>query len=516
MRRYLIFWFLLIFAFGILIFRLVQLSIFEGERNRFLADTQRIRLRKISAPRGLIYDRNNIPLVSNWPIYRLCQKDKCEIISRQKALELQAEGEDADLLLSIGRHYLLGESSAHLLGYLSEATRQEVEKKEYGLGDLVGRGGVEEQNDEILRGLDGQQLIETDTGGRILRLLGEKEPVAGKDLHLTIDSQLQKTAYQALNGKKGAVVAQNPETGEILALVSSPSFDPEDLNEAVLNNPDKPFFNRAISGAYPPGSTFKVVVSTAALEEGKITPETKIEDPGVITIGKYTYSNWLFTQRGRTEGLINLIRAIARSTDTFFYKVGEMVGANKLLEWAKMFGLGRNSGIDLPGENNGFLPDPQEGNWFLGNTYHLAIGQGSLGLTPLQVNQMTGVIASKGKICQPYVVQKEGGESQNCSIIKIKPETIKAVTEGMKGACSPGGTAAVFFDYKVHGENIACKTGTAEFNDPKGRTHAWFTAFAPAENAEIVVTALVEAGGEGSTVAAPIVKKVLEEYFRSP
>jgi len=178
--------------------------------------------------------------------------------------------------------------------------------------------------------------------------------------------------------------------------------------------------------------------------------------------------------------------------------------------------LGRNSGIDLPGENNGFLPDPQEGNWFLGNTYHLAIGQGSLGLTPLQVNQMTGVIASKGKICQPYVVQKEGGESQNCSIIKIKPETIKAVTEGMKGACSPGGTAAVFFDYKVHGENIACKTGTAEFNDPKGRTHAWFTAFAPAENAEIVVTALVEAGGEGSTVAAPIVKKVLEEYFRSP
>jgi penicillin-binding protein 2 len=495
----------------------------------------------------MIFDQNSQPLVRNIPIFKECpsgwdetqEKSQCKTITREEALKLEVQGKDAQLLVEIGREYLQKEAMAHLLGYLGEVTADEIAKpkcpeKTYQLGDLVGRTGIEEQYECFLRGVDGAELIEVDTHGLTLRKIGRREPVAGQDIFLSVDASLQQAAYEALKTAKGvysesreagrgAVVASDPKTGQILALVSGPSYEPNlmaraDAEEAgkveeIFQDPGKPFFNRATSGSYPPGSTFKIVTSAAALEEGKITAETKIEDPGQIVIGQYRFANWYFTSSGKTEGSINLVRAIARSTDTFFYKVGELVGATKLVSWGKAFGLGRPSGIDLPGEISGFLPDPAAGDWFLGNTYHLSIGQGSLGVTPLQLNMVASVVASGGELCQPQVrvKEQESGRAKECQEIKLKAETIKLITEGMKGACSPGGTAGVLFNFNPP---VACKTGTAEFNDPKGRTHAWLTAFAPADNPEIVVTALVEAGGEGSSVAAPIVKRVLEEYFR--
>jgi len=513
MRR-LGFWAILVLVFGVLIFRLVQLSFFEGERNRILADSQRIKTKKITAQRGIIYDRNQKPLVKNWPLYQFCSgnKPKCEIIDRQKALVLEAEGKDAELGITIGRKYLYPSQMAHALGFLGEATEGEVSQKKYLNGDLVGRTGIEQAYDEILRGFDGGELVEIDTEGKTIRVLGEKEPIAGKDLYLNLDVNLQETAYQALAGLKGAVVVQNPQNGEILALVSSPSFNSDDISQKELDNPDQPFFNRAISGEYPPGSTFKIVSSTAGLESGAITVDTLIEDEGIIHVGSYSYSNWYFTSRGKTEGSINVVRAIARSTDTFFYRMGEMTGAQKIVDWAKVFKLGNKLGIEIPGESGGYLPDPANSQWFLGNTYHLAIGQGSLGLTPLQVNAMTGVIATGGKWCKPTLVKTTNNteQSSTCQQLKISQKTLEIIKEGMKEACAPGGTAGLFFNFVPQ---TACKTGTAEFNDPKGRTHAWFTAFAPFDNPQISVTVLAEAGGEGSVVAAPVAKKILELYF---
>jgi len=447
-------------------------------------------------------------LVKNIPIYKRCDLTfSCQEISREKALFLEAQGREAELLVEVGRDYPFSQSLAHVLGYLGQASPEEVEKRERKLGDLVGRTGIEEEHDLPLRGQDGGELLEVDTNGVTLRRIGHQEPIPGEDLTLTIDIALQEAAFRTLEGKKGAVVAQDPETGEILALVSSPSFDPDYLEEA-LQDKRLPMFNRAISGAYPPGSTFKVVTAAAGLEEGKITADSKIEDKGVIVVGTYRYANWYFTQYGKTEGVIDLVKAIKRSTDTFFYKVGEFVGAQKLVAWGKAFGLGQKTGIDLPGEAPGFLPDPSGARWFLGNTYHLSIGQGALGLTPLQVNQMAAVIASGGKLCQPYLIKTD--KVTPCQDVGLKEETIRLITEGMKEACSPGGTAFPFFDFTPQ---VACKTGTAEFGDPAGRTHAWLMAFAPFDNPEIVVTALVEAGGEGSYVAAPVVKKVMEAWF---
>ena len=506
--RIVIFYLVFFLAFSLIIGRLFWLVVIQGSSNRAKAEEQRIKIRRIVAPRGIIYDRLNRPLVQNLPLYKLCQEREksCQEISRDQALQLEASHRDADLVVEIGRYYPHGEAFAHLLGYLGEVDQEEVESG-WPLGSLRGRTGVEEADEELLRGVDGGEIIEVGASGEVIRVIGKKEPLAGKELKLSIDLDLQLAAYEALKKRdqKAALVASTPE-GEILALVSSPSFDPNSLSESDFQNPDQPFFNRAIAGAYPPGSAFKIVTATAGLEEGKINGQTEIEDPGEIVIGQYRYANWYFTQYGRTEGVINLVRAIKRSTDTFFYKVGEYVGATKLVAWAKSFGFGRVSGIDLGGESPGFLPDPQAGDWFLGNTYHLAIGQGSLGVTPLQLNNMTTVIANEGKLCSPRIKIQENQEEENCQDLELQAETLKLIREGMEEACSTGGTAFPFFDFEPR---VACKTGTAEFGDPQERTHAWLTAFAPG----IVVTAIVEAGGEGSYVAAPIVKEVMEAWF---
>jgi len=628
---------LLIIAFVVLFGRLFQLMIWQGPRYRELSEGQRIRERVIRAPRGLIKDRNGKILARNRPIYKLsnCQIVKlsnCEekIISHQEALEIEAKGGAgaAGLRVETVREYPEGEALAHLIGYTGEITEEEIANYQiiklsnYKIEDIVGRMGVEEEYDEILRGVDGRELIETDASGRPLRVLAKIEPQPGQDLTFTIDLDLQKKVAELMKDKKGAVVVSQPKTGEILALYSSPSFEPnrfiegkegEEGLEGILEDPEEPLFNRAIAGLYPPGSVFKIITASAGLEEKVIDGQTEIEDVGVIQIGPYRYPNWYFTQYGRKEGMVKVVKAIQRSNDIFFYKVGEMVGVEKLAEWGRKFGIGSLLGIDLPGEGVGVMPDEAwkkkvKGEpWFLGDTYHLAIGQGNLLVTPLEVNFWTGVIVNGGKLCRPKVMKdsevgkgltaevaqerrlgreqifdlrlrsptkiflfadrspesssgslianKENfvgsppqmlvlpalfsafisgvwAKESSCQEIGLSEETISLIKEGMKKACEPGGTGWPLFKFTVHSSQFTadgrrfldggngmveiptgCKTGTAEFGDPKGRTHAWFTVFAPFEEPEMVVTVLVEDGGEGSDVAAPIAKEILKEWF---
>ena len=531
--RFYIFLGLLTIGFLLLVGKLFELQVVFGSKNRALAEGNRIKKEVIPAPRGIIYDRYGKELVRNVPIYRLRVEEGCEdeegcfkVISRDEALNLEAQGKLDDLRIDIGRDYLYREALAHVLGYLGEATKEEVELGKYQIGDLVGRMGIEEKYDRLLRGQDGGLIYEVDAYGNKIREIGRFEPISGNDLHLLIDAELSKKAYESLAEKPGAVVVSKVENNEILVLVSSPSFDPNLLSKTengdeknqekikdLLENPLKPFFNRAITGAYPPGSTFKIVTATAGIEEGRVDENTIYNDTGQIQIGEYVYRNWYFTQYGKTEGEIDIVMAIKRSTDTFFYKVGEWVGATRLAEWAYAFGLGKKTGIKLPGEVAGFVPTPKEKQrlkgerWFLGNTYHFAIGQGDMLTTPLQVNNLTSVIANDGELCSPSLLEDE---EVNCQSLRLKDLSLRLVKEGMKEVCSPNGTAFPFFEFKPQ---VACKTGTAEFGDPEGKTHAWITAFAPFDKPDIVATALIEKGGEGSYIAAPVVKEIMDYYF---
>ena len=478
---------LLVFGFLLLTGRLVELQLIKGGYYRGLAEGNRIRRVVIPAPRGLILAR--------------------------------------------GGEILVGEEFAHVSGYLGEASPEEVGKidpqcSEKGprlLGSLVGRGGLEEQYNCLLSGIDGEELIEVDTNGEKVRILGKNDPVPGRNIKTNIDYKLQKKAAEIMGGNKGAIIVSDP-TGEILVLFSSPSFDPKAVSK-ILNDKDLPLFNRAIGGIFHPGSVFKPLVAIAALEEGKIDKNYVFADPGIITVktlyGSFSYSNWYFSQYGKTEGKIGLTRAIARSTDTFFYKLGELVGIEKLDEWMVNFGLNKLTGIDIPGEVKSLIPSPEwklkerGEKWFLGNTYHLAIGQGDLALTPLALNRIFSAIASGGKLCTPRIVNKGGWVRSDCKDLKIKRENLNLVKQGMVEACGSGGTGYTFFDWNSGPSaslgTIACKTGTAETNED-GKTHAWFSLFAPADFPEIVLTVLVEGGGEGSKVAGPLAREIMDYW----
>ncbi|HUW21642.1 MAG TPA: penicillin-binding protein 2 [Candidatus Bathyarchaeia archaeon] len=530
-RVFFLSWLQLLF-FLVLVARLIELQLIEGEKNRILADENRVRRNILPAGRGIIFDRQGLPLVENIPLYRYqegSQETSFKSIDRQTALKIESQGESEanKIKVGVGRKYLYGEILSHLLGYIGQVSEEEISSAHNvrQAGDLVGRGGIEQQYDALLRGKAGAEISETDAIGEKVRTIGRIEPQAGQDLHLSVDLRLAQIAHEALGEQAGAIIASEVKTGQILCLESLPSFDPNKLSlgisteeyQQILEDPRKPFFNRAIGGAYPPGSTFKIVTAAAGLEEDKITGSTLIDDPGVINVGPFSYRNWYFTQYGRTEGEINIVRALKRSTDTFFYQLGERLGADRLSAWAKNFGLGQLTRIDLPGEVTGLVPNPDwkekvRGEpWFLGNTYHFAIGQADLTVTPLQINMMTSVIAANGLLCQPGIIKQSDFKQDNCRDLKLKKATLQLIKEGMKEACSSGGTAFPLFDFRPQ---VACKTGTAEFGDPKDRTHAWLTVFAPADDPEIVMTVLVEAGGEGSSVAAPIAKKILEAWFK--
>ena len=517
-------WFLrglMILGFLVLFGRLLELQIIKGGYYRALSEGNRVRRVPITAPRGNIIARGGEVLVGNKEVA------KRVIFDPEKGYEKVSETEGAPLEEIISeweREYKYGYEFAHVSGYLGEVSEEELgkvnaecpQKGPRKLGALVGRAGLEEVYECILAGVDGEELVEVDTSGRRIRTLGRKEPIAGEDLKTSINAPLQLKTAEAMNGKKGAVVATDAK-GRVLVLFSYPSFDPNimtqkkeaDKVEEALKDVDLPFFNRAIGGMYHPGSVFKPIVAVAALEEGKVDKDFVFEDPGVISIGTFSYSNWYFTQYGRTEGNIDITRALARSTDTFFYKLGEFVGIETLASWANNFGLGGVSGIDLPGEISGLVPTPEwkarvKGErWFLGNTYHVAIGQGDLALTLIGVNRAISAIAT-GKICNPKIAAQ--GE---CRDLEIKKENLDLVREGMAEACSSGGTGFTFFDFEPR---VSCKTGTAETN-VDAKTHAWFSVFSPQEFPDIIMTVLVEGAGEGSRVAGPVAREIFDFWY---
>lgn len=535
-------------CFLVLFAGLVNNQIFAGSYYRGLADGNRIRSIPIHAPRGIIMDRNGTPLTVNLPSFRLVECDdakKCQSqsISKDQAISLDAAGlsKNQQLEVDSSRSYPNGADFAHVLGYVSEISPDELKTDgSYLLGDKIGRGGIEEAQELRLRGVPGKELIEVDATGKKLRTLSIIDPKSGENITTSLDKDLQTTAVDAIGSHHGAIVVSNPQTGEILALVSSPSFDPNyftDLSlsasqrteklQGIFNDPGQALFNRSVSGSFPPGSTFKLVTATAGLETGAIKPTTIIEDTGVLVIGPYKFPNWKWLANGGVEGNLDVVGGIQKSNDIFFYKTGELTGIDSLMDWAKKFGLGSKLGIDLPGENPGLVPDrawrdANARSWYLGDTYHVAIGQGDLLVTPIQDNAWTNVIANGGKLCTPHLVTESNPVTQlpnlpageagkavtQCKNIGIKPETIKLITEGMVAACTPGGTGYPLFGFKPQ---VACKTGTAEFGT-ESKTHAWFTAFAPADKPTISVTVLVEGGGEGSDIAAPMAKKVLEEW----
>lgn len=530
---------LVLIVFSVLFFKAVLLQIVEGKQNKLLAENNRIKKNLIFPSRGLLFERHGELLAYNQPAYFLIEKDGSQKeIARIDALRLQAEKKDENLKIVFKRIYPYGDKYGHILGYLGEVTEEELVQEKldlrgYGIGELIGRSGIESEYENLLRGRVGSELLEVNTQGQIFRRIGNILPDPGKNLTLSIDKQLQEKAVEIFEEKvgsntKGAIIATDPKNGEILLLYSSPSFNNNIFNDQnkekellkIINDSiNQPLLNRGISGLYPPGSTFKIVTSTAGLEEGKITPSTLINDPGVIIVNGFKFANWYFTSTGGTEGEVNLKKALARSVDTYFYKVGEMVGAENLIKWIKEFGLDEKFGIDLPSEMPGFIATPEwklenrNERWFLGNTYHLSIGQGDIDITPLAVNLITGTIANGGKICRPRML-RIGAENTpyeaECRQLPIKKENIEAIKRGLIAVCSPGGTAGSFSALPF---TTACKTGTAETGDGK-TTHAWFTVFAPIEDPQIVLTVLVERGGEGSSVSAPIAKEILREYFK--
>lgn len=511
---------LLLLILLILLSRLFELQIIKGSYFRDLSEGNRIRRVSINAPRGKILARGGEVLASNKDVKKTVEFDSRE---GYRKILLDKEIPAEETIIESLRDYPMGAGFAHLGGYVGEVSEEELNKidpqcSQKGvrkLGQFIGKSGLELKYDCILSGIDGEILYEVDTSGKIVRPLGKRDPIPGGDIKTNIDYNLQKKVSELMMEKIGGVVITDPE-GQVLALYSSPSFDPnlmlggtKSQLEDLYNNPDLPFFNRVISGLYHPGSVFKPLVAIAGLEEELIDDDFKYNDQGQIVLktlyGTYTYNNWYFTQYGGREGEIDLIKALARSTDTFFYNLGELLGVDKLAGWSKKFGLDKETGIDLEGESPGLVPDEvwkfavKGERWFLGNTYHMSIGQGDLALTPILVNHLTSVFASGGKSCSPTIVGKSG-----CYELGLAKANIDLVVEGMRGACESGGTGYTFFDADP---KVACKTGTAEINEDD-TTHAWFTFFSPVENPEIITTVLIEKGGEGSKVAGPVARDI--------
>ncbi|MFC1653949.1 penicillin-binding transpeptidase domain-containing protein [Patescibacteria group bacterium] len=518
-RKIMVFWVGLWLMGMVMAFRLVELQIVQGDYHLKRSEENRLITRRIAASRGIIRDRNGEVLTRNIPTYkRLVEgtnlaQGQFETIGRDEALDLSTSG--GWVFFDISRDYLFGREMSSVLGYISQVSKEELEVvgEEYISGDLIGKSGVEKSMERSLRGLPGTEYVETASSGETLRITGRVEPIVGEDVVLSIDLGLQRVLFESLEGYSGAGVAVNPKNGQILALVSRPTFDPNDVSGS-LEEEGKPFFNRAVGGAYPPGSIYKIITLTAGLEENKITSEETIEDTGEIILNGYRFGNWLYDRTGGTEGLVNAVKALQRSNDIYFYKLGELVGADKLAEWSRYFGLGKKTGISLPGEIDGLVPDPlwkerQTGvRWYLGNTYHMAIGQGDVQTTPLQMAMVTGVVANGGRLCKPQLTIDD---EVSCAELGVSTETLEVIKQGMISVCQSGGTASRWSSFSP---KVACKTGTAQFGgENSDKTHAWFTVFAPIDDPEIVLTVLLEGAGEGSEHASPVALKVFEEWF---
>ncbi|MFA6005529.1 MAG: penicillin-binding transpeptidase domain-containing protein [Patescibacteria group bacterium] len=491
----------LIIVFVLIGYELIKKGFFAYPYFKILSESNKTVEKLIIAPRGVLYDRDGRLLVGN------------------KTISTSA----------ITRTYAYPKATSHLLGYLS--LPNDTDLKDYSCGapalttQLVGKTGLEKYYECRLRGRTGSVLYEVDAQGKTRGELAQNEPQDGENITLSISLPLQRAAEKAFGKQRGAIIASNPKTGEILLFYSSPTYDPGifvqkdgSQYQSVANDPDRPLFNRLTSGTYPPGSTIKPFVAISALEESVITLDTEFEDTGIFKLGGSSFGNWYYLQYGKKEGAVNVERAIIRSNDIFFYQTGLKLGVEHLKSWLHTFRLDETDIKPYFSESTGVIPDEAwkmkalREEWYSGDTVNMSIGQGYTLVNPVQLQAGTALLANGGNYCK---FRFEKDTPTHCESLDLKQEYMSAVTKGMQGACATGGTGWPFFDYAVKGKRIdvACKTGTAESEQGEALPHAWFIAFAPVSDPEIAITVLVENGGEGSSVAAPIAKDILTTYF---
>ena len=564
----------------ILIGRMFYLQIIKGSTYRRQAEGNRTRYTRILAPRGIIYDCNGEELANNKPgvmvslvrqtgaykeetLERLSQLLNIPVAEIKETIRLSggssepirlvrnASPEVVDkveenlrylpgVMLEVQpvRNYPNKQLAVHALGYVGEISDYEIEQGAYSdlkAGDIIGKFGLENYYDSYLRGEDGSYREEVDVAGRVVQIMDKVEPKPGQGLVLTIDAKLQRVAEEAVDrqlraiGARGAaVVAIDPNNGEVKALVSRPGFDPNwfvngisEKNWKYLNtDPFHPMTDKVIAGEYPPGSTFKIVTGSAALEEKKVTPDELIYDSG---------RHWLIDMRnagGEALGYINFKRALAASDNVYFYEMGNRVGIEALDKYAREFGFGQTTGIDLHGEAQGLIATPEykkkvfDEEWYLGDTFNTAIGQGFTLATPIQGAERLSAVATDGKRYKPHLVSKilndDGSvaktfEPEEEGRLPISESTLKLIQEGLEAVTESGGTASFLKSLPVP---VAGKTGTAE--NPHGLEHGWFIAYAPTTRPQLVVVCIVEQGSFGTISAAPIVKSILEYVFTDP
>lgn len=567
----------LLVLFFVLAARLWQLQILSGREFKTASLENRLRIEKLPSPRGIIRDRNGIPLVRNSAYFYAAllpemlgaadldaiadflslepaelretvrnHKEPFEPVrlkgglTREEVTWIETRISDYPglvITMEQTRHYLYGEVGAHVLGYLGKLSPSQIRKadfKKVPMTAFIGQWGIEKMFDDFLRGEPGERVVEVDALGRPLRLLKKEPPQKGHDVLLSIDLNLQKTAEEAFGDRMGALAAIRPSTGEVLALVSKPSFDPNLFSRGIdysdwlglADDPKFPLLNRALQSQFPPGSTFKLMTAVAALETGAITPHQRETCTGAVRKGRWLFRCW---RRGG-HGTLALHRAIVESCDVYFYRAGEAAGIDAIATFARQFGFERPSGLNLVKEKTGLIPDTEwkrrtrNQPWYPGETLIAAIGQGYVLVTPIQLARMAAAIGNGGYVYDLRLTLPDDPPDPAWKV-PVSDKTLNIIRDAIGGVVSePKGTGWAARSSVV---DIGGKTGTAQvisqrnedYNEEKLpkklRDHAWFVAIAPVENPAIAVAVFVENGGHGGEAAAPIAKQAIEAYMGS-
>jgi penicillin-binding protein 2 len=589
--RYKYFVAFVVVAFLIIFIHLWYLQVIKGSEFRQLSENNRIRILENPADRGMLLDRKGNVVAHNRPSFEvslipedlkmnpevltqvgaMLNMNQAEIENKLKGLKKRPPFKPVKIKSDIDwnelallefnrvhlpgvivdvrpmRTYIYGDLASHLIGYLGEIDENELKQSKdgpYRMGDMIGKYGIEYRWEADLKGVDGGRQIEVDALGREIKPLRSVEPFPGNNLILTLDLELQKVAEEAFQGRSGALIAMEPKSGRILAMVSKPSFDPNlfarnistEEWESLMENPGHPLQNKGIQGQYPPGSVFKIITAIAGLESGIINPDTQMTCTGIYSYGNRDFRCW----KEGGHGTISLHQAIVESCDIYFYQVGLKVGVDLIAQYANEFGLGRITGISLPHEKPGIVPSTSWKKrssgipWYSGETLSLAVGQGYLSTTPIQLLSLISTIANGGKLYLPQVVERvenvyEGVLKEYPPVekgrVNVSERTLRIIQEALMGVVNePHGTG---WACALNEEKVAGKTGTAQVvripqNFAKGdmekmplkfRDHAWFVAYAPFEDPRISIAVIVEHGGFGATAAVPIAKKVIEKYL---
>jgi penicillin-binding protein 2 len=563
-------------GFLFLVGQLWYLQVLEGGKLQELSERNRIRIRPVAAPRGVLFDRNGLALVDNRPAFTLSfipreLEDRSSVLARVSVLLKIPYSELEEMLARVPadslrpvrvrrglsledvakveerklelpgvivevepqRVYPTSSFAAHLLGYVREVNDEQIKQGRYRRGDLIGQTGLERLLDEYLRGQDGGERIEVDALGRPVQVMQRAEPNPGAQVVTTVDRRVQEAAERAMAGHAGSVVVLDPRNGDVLAMTSSPAFDLDRFTGnleredwlRLIQDSKHPLLNRALQSQYAPGSIFKVIVAAAGLQEGSLTPMDRTYCNGQFHMGGWTFKDW----KEGGHGHVDLRASLVHSCNIFFYQAGLRVGPSAMARYAKAFGLGGATGIDLSGEKLGLVPSPEWKRqrfgrpWQAGDTVNTSIGQGQVLVTPLQVARMMAAIANGGILWKPRLIQRvervDGAvlyseQSAMTGHVDLSPAVWAFLRGALWGAVNEGGTGGAA---RVAGLDIAGKTGTAQriakSDSRRGEDHAWFASFAPAHDPQVVVVVLVEGGGKGGQVAAPIARQVYQSIF---